>query len=156
MVAGNGQTIEALKHALAAAKSQSAQRHRNVKLSGITSQVDDREVVVTAEQYLEYERVFGKGERHPKDMEPTGDQLSAIVHLLDAGLPPYTDFSVCVWGPYGHRIEGKLKLQGVTIGRHGLIRTVELQGPPKSTNWLSLFNVLLTALVMTRAIYLGL
>ena len=100
MVAGNGQTIEALKHALAAAKSQSAQRHRNVKLSGITSQVDDREVVVTAEQYLEYERVFGKGERHSKDMEPTGDQLSAIVHLLDAGLPPYTDFSVCVCG--GH------------------------------------------------------
>jgi hypothetical protein len=98
VVAGNGQTIEALKQALAAAKSQSAQRHRNVKLSGITSQVDDREVVVTAEQYLEYERVFGKGERHPKDMEPTGDQLSAIVHLLDAGLPPYTDLCVCVGG----------------------------------------------------------
>ena len=35
MVAGNGQTIEALKQALAAAKSQSAQRHQNVKLSGI-------------------------------------------------------------------------------------------------------------------------
>ena len=167
VVAGKGQTVQSLRQQLAAAKAQSApptapapatSLQRKVKLSGITSQVDDTEIAITSEQqlvdmYLEYERVFGKGERPPKDMEPTGEQLSAVVHLLENGLPPYTDFAV--WGPYGHRIERKLKLQGVTIGRDGVIRTVELQGPPTITNWLASFNVLITALVMTKAIDLG-
>ena len=171
VVAGRGQTVENLRQQLATAKAAAKAQAsppapapatgsppRKVKLSGITSQVDDAEIALTSEQqlvdmYLEYERVFGKGERPSKDMEPTSEQLSAVMHLLQSGLPPYTDFAV--WGPYGHRIERKLKLQGVTIGRDGVIRTVELQGPPNITNWLASFNVLITALVMTKAIDLG-
>lgn len=38
-------------------------------------------------------------ERPSKDAEPTTEHLSAIQHLLDAGLPPYVDFAI--FGPYG-------------------------------------------------------
>lgn len=131
---------------------------RKVKLAGITSQVDNTEIKTVSEQdlidlYLEYERVYGQNERPQKDQEPTSDQLSAVIHLLKAGLPPYVDFAI--WGPYGHRIERKLKLQGVSIGRDGVLRTVEMHGPPNITSWLSSFNVLVTALVMTKAVDLG-
>lgn len=129
VAAGKGQTVEALRQALAAAQAAQAPAQvppatttttpRKIKLAGITSQVDDTEVAAATEQdlvsmYLEYERVFGRNERPQKDMEPTADQLSAVVHLLQSGLPPYTDFAI--WGPYGHRIERKLKLQGVILG----------------------------------------
>lgn len=168
VAAGRGQTVEALRLALAAAQAAqaaptaqppvTAAPPRKIKLAGITSQVDDTEVTVTSEKelvemYLEYERVYGKNERPQKDTEPTSDQLSAVQHLLQAGLPPYVDFAI--WGPYGHRIERKLKLQGFSIGRDGVLRTVELQGPPNITSWLASYNVLVTALVMTKAVDLG-
>eukprot|EP00438_Fugacium_kawagutii_P004946 Skav216518 [mRNA] locus=scaffold4485:69945:70436:- [translate_table: standard] len=101
--------------------------------------------------YLEYERVFGKNERPQKDMEPTSDQLSAIVHLLQSGLSPYTDFAI--WGPYGRSIDRKLKQPGVSTGRDGVLRTVEIQGLPNIANWPASYTVLLTALVMTKAVH---
>ena len=103
--------------------------------------------------YTEYERVYGPGERPPKDCEPTTEQISAIVHLLDNGLPPFADFAI--FGPYGHRIERKLKLSGVAIGRDGVIRQIELQGPPNIGTWLASYNVLTTILVMKKAVDLG-
>eukprot|EP00435_Cladocopium_sp_Y103_P045514 s2395_g13.t1 len=166
LVGGQGQTIQQMTASIAAAKAapaaptpaQASSPARKVKLTSVSSQVDDTEIKLLSEadlvaMYTEYERVYGAGERPSKDCEPTAEQISAIVHLLDSGLPPFADFAV--FGPYGHRIERKLKLSGVAIGRDGVIRQVELQGPPNIGVWLQSYNVLLTILVMRKAVDLG-
>ena len=58
---------------------------------------------------------YGAGERPRKDAEPTTEQLAAICHLLDNGLPPFADFAV--FGPHGHRLERKLKLSKMSSDR---------------------------------------
>lgn len=110
-------------HMPATVPTQSASTPRKVKLNSVSSQVDDTEVSLLNEaqlvaMYAEYERVNRLGESPPKDCEPTTEQISAIVHLLDNGLPPFADFAS--FSPYGHRIERKLKLSGVAIGRDGV------------------------------------
>ena len=159
-ICGGGETVESLKKAAAAAASTSGPSSptKKIKLSAIAAQGDDTEITLTNEQaivnmYLRYEQVFGKNERPSKDTEPTTEQLSVIQHLLDSGAPPYTDFAI--FGPYGHRIERKLRLSGVTIGRDGLLRNVEIAGPPTIGNWLASYHVLMNALVMTGAVDLG-
>ena len=166
LVGGCGQTIQQMTAAIAAAKAapatpgpaQTPSPARKVKLNAVASQVDDTEIKLLGESelvamYAEYERVYGAGERPAKDCEPTSEQISAIVHLLDSGLPPFADFAI--FGPYGHRIERKLKLSGVAIGRDGVIRQVELHGPPNIGTWLASYNVLMTILVMRKAVDLG-
>ena len=160
-ICGGGETVESLRMAaatVAAAATGPASPMKKIKLSAIAAQGDDTEIALTNEQaivnmYLRYEQVFGKNERPSKDAEPTTEQLSVIQHLLDSGSPPYTDFAI--FGPYGHRIERKLRLSGVTIGRDGLLRNVELAGPPTISNWLASYQVLMNALVMTGAVDLG-
>ena len=167
LVGGKGQTLEDMAKALAAAKAapmpasvpgQSTSTPRKVKLNSVSSQVGDKEVSLLNEaelvaMYTEYERVYGPGERPPKNCEPITEQIAAIVHLLDNGLSPFADF--VIFGPYGHRIERKLKLSGVAIGRDGVIRQIELQGPPNIGTWLASYNVLTTILVMKKAVDLG-
>eukprot|EP00435_Cladocopium_sp_Y103_P060722 s646_g22.t1 len=166
LVGGKGKTLEEMAKAAASATpapslpapAQSSSPVRKVKLTAVASQVDDTEVKVLSEadlvsMYAEYERVYGPGERPPKDCEPTTEQISALAHLLDNGLPPFADFAI--FGPYGHRIEKKLKLSGVAIGRDGVIRQVELQGPPNIGTWMASYNVLSTILVMRKAVDLG-
>ena len=167
LVGGQGQSVDELITALAKAKAApppppspaaAGTPDRKVKLSSVTSQVDDTEVNLLVEadlvsMYLEYEKVYGRGERPPKDAEPTGEQLAAITHLLKAGLPPYADFSI--FGPFGRRIERKVKLSGMSLGRDGVIRQIELHGPPNISAWIQSYNVLMTILVMSKAVDLG-
>ena len=167
LVGGQGQSIDELHAALAKATARppsvpsspaASSGDRKVKLNAVTSQVDDTEINLLTEtdlvnMYLEYEKVYGKGERPPKDAEPTGEQLAAIVHLLKVGMPPYADFAI--FGPYGRRIERKVKLSGMTLGRDGVIRQIEMQGPPNIASWILSYNVLMTILVMAKAVDLG-
>eukprot|EP00435_Cladocopium_sp_Y103_P030898 s1069_g7.t1 len=164
LVGGQGQTIDELRSAATRTTpgvpipSQSSSPARKVKLNSVVSQVDDTEVKLLTENeliemYAEYERVYGTGERPTKDCEPTTEQISSIAHLLDNGQPPFADFAI--FGPYGHRIERKLKLSGISIGRDGVIRQVELHGPPNIGTWLASYNVLMTILVMKKAVDLG-
>ena len=163
---GAGMTVEQLRSA--AAKSQAPQAatpssssptaSRKLKLSTITSQVDETEINVADEAfvmqcYVRYQQIFGKGEMPPKDTEPTGEQISAIRYLLDNDMPPYADFSV--YGPYSQRMQKRIKLSGVTISRDGVLRTVELQGPPTIAMWVSCYKVLANTLVMLNAVDLG-
>ena len=168
LVGGKGQSIEDLQNQLIAAKAaplglpppvaKAASPIRKVKMSSIASQVDDSEVSMMEESelvklYKEYESVYGPNERPPKDCEPTVEQISVVSHLLDSGLPPFTDFAL--FGPFGHRIERKVKLSGMTISRDGNLRQVELHGPPNIGTWMASYNVLMTILIMKKAVDLG-
>ena len=168
VIAGNGTTIEDLK-AMAAkasapppttptAAASSSAALRKVKLSAVLSQVDDSEIDVLDEKeilkgYLRYEAVYGKGERPPKDSEPTSEQIISIHHLVKQGHPPYADFAI--FGPYGHRLYKKIKLSGVTIGKDGTLRAVELHGPANIALWSQSYQVLVNTLVMLDTVDLG-
>lgn len=166
LIGGQGQTLAAMQSQIAASMAAppaapvttSTTNPRKFKMANIASQVDDTEVNVIGEteliqMYKEYERVYGPNERPPKDVEPTTEQISAISHLLDHGMPPFADFAL--FGPYGRRIERKVRLTGMTIGRDGNMRQVELHGPPNIGAWLASYNVLMTILVMKKAVDLG-
>ena len=163
LVGGKGRTLEELNKAIITATKAPPPTPtpapvsppvRKLKMSAIASQVDDTEFNLLAESemiklYAEYERVFGTGERPQKDCEPTLEQVSAVA--FDSNLPPFAIFK-----PFGHRMERKLKLSGMSIGRDGALRTIEVTGPPNIAAWLAWYNVLMTILVMKRAVDLGL
>ena len=166
LVGGKGQTLAEMQTYIAAAKAAPATptspaapvNLRKVKMTAVASQVADTEVNLIEESelvkmYKEYERVYGPNERPPKDAEPTSEQVSAIVRLLDNGLPPFASFAI--FGPYGRRIERKIKLTGMTIGRDGQMRQLELHGPPNIGAWIASYNVLMMILVMKKAVDLG-
>ena len=129
IVAGQGQTIEDLKRKAAAisttphgsaVSSGSTAAARKVKLSSVISQIDDTEILLADEKeilkaFARFEVVYGKGERIPKESEPTSEQITAVKHLLDQGSVPYVDFAI--FGPYGMHILKKVKLSGVMLGR---------------------------------------
>ena len=112
IIAGNGETIEDLKRKASAmtttpappSSPSTSAATRKIKLSSIVSQVDDTEILLDDEKeilkaFARYEVVYGKGERPPKESEPTTEQITAIRHLLDQGSVPYVDFAI--FGPYG-------------------------------------------------------
>ena len=164
LIAGTGETLESLKQKAAApaqapqATSLSSASARKIKLSSIISQVDDTEILLADEKeiikaFARYEVVYGKGDRPQNGTEPTGEQLSAVKHLLDNNCCPYTDFSI--FGPYGQRIYKRVKLSGFQIGRDGQLSTIELQGPSNITQWISCYTVLQNILIMLDAVDLG-
>ena len=140
------------------ASATSSAATRRIKMSAVISQVDDSEVYMMEEKeiikcYARYEAVYGLGERPSKDAEPTTEQLSCIGHLLAQGAPPYADFSV--FGPFGHRLMKRIKLNGLTIDRDGSLKSMELYGPSNLGIWLSSYTVLQTILIMQDAVDLG-
>ena len=136
---GAQMTVEQLRQAASklqttapAASQSSTSPQRKFKLSAVSLQVDETEIGIADEKslmacYSRYQLIFGKGEMPPKDTEPTGEQISAVKHLLESNVPPYVGFSV--YGPFAQRMQKRIKLSGVTLGRDGVLRSVELQGP---------------------------
>lgn len=167
VVVGKGETVADLKKkatasaaaaAAAASVASSVAAARKVKLSSVISQIDDTEVLLTDEKeilkaYARFEAVYGKGERPPKESEPTAEQITAIKHLLDQGACPYADFAI--FGPFGMRILKKVKLSGVVIGRDGSLKRQEFHGPANVAHWWSSYTVLQNILVMLDAVDLG-
>lgn len=161
--AGNGETLEQLRARANAAKAAPPapaipSGTRKLKMSAVASQIDESEFELAPETvlmqcYKRYESVYGKGERPSQDQEPTPEQVSAVMAILNRGSPPYVDFGV--WGPHGHRIMRKVRLSGLCIGRDGHLQTIELHGPPNIAVWESSFNVLSNTLVMLDAVDLG-
>lgn len=167
IVAGQGQTIEDLKRKAAAisttphgsaVSSGSTAAARKVKLSSVISQIDDTEILLADEKeilkaFARFEVVYGKGERIPKESEPTSEQITAVKHLLDQGSVPYVDFAI--FGPYGMRILKKVKLSGVMLGRDGSVKSQEFHGPANISHWIASYTVLQNVLVMLDAVDLG-
>ena len=122
---GQAKWVGHLCRLIAGLSPSSAASVRKIKLSSVISQIDDTEILLDEEKeilkaFARFEVVYGKGERPPKESEPTPEQITAIRRLLDQGSVPYCDFAI--FGPYGMRIMKKVKLSGVTLGRDGTVK----------------------------------
>ena len=65
--------------------------------------------------------------------EFTDNQLTAFKRRLDAGLSPACDYAVL--GPYGSRLERRMKFMGTLKDPSGHERTVEISGPDSLDTW---------------------
>ena len=81
------------------------------------------------------------------------DQFTALHSLLVKLLVPYVDFAI--WGPHHHRLLRKLKLQGLQMHAGGVLKELELVGPPNVEAWLECFRLLMTGLIGFKAVSLG-
>ena len=114
-----------------------------VKLSLTVDQTMDREVPKISEEkiseaYTRYKLKLGTLPS-PGD-EPTEDQLTAVDHLLNAGVPPYVDFSI--FGPFPLRLRKRLMLRGLALAGDGTVTRQEIYGPPSFDEWMRSYRVL--------------
>ena len=70
--------------------------------------------------------VYGTDPR-PEE-ECTGEQLTGVDFLLKRDCAPYVDFGV--WGPDRHRLLEKLRTTGLQLHASGVLKNIELSGPP--------------------------
>ncbi|CAE8651021.1 unnamed protein product, partial [Polarella glacialis] len=122
---------------------------RKLRLSSVVDQTLDADVVPLGQQaiqamFTDYETKFG-AEPHP-DVEPTGDQLSALSQLTKSGSVPYADFSV--FGPYGQRLLRKLVFVSFSLSPAGDWQRRELPGPPDFETWWRCWRVYKVALLL--------
>ena len=95
--------------------------------------------------------MYGRDPR-PEE-ECTADQLAAVDTLLKRDCAPYVDFGV--WGPNHRRLLQKLRNTGFQLHVGGVLRKVEMSGPPDVNAWSECYNLLSTALVGSCAVGLG-
>ena len=84
----------------------------------------------------------------PRDeIEPTADQIGALLQVLTAGQAPYADFSL--WGPRGKRALKKL-IHSAALYDPNTGKWVQknLRGPPSFETWLKSWNVFRVAMIM--------
>ena len=132
------------------------EEQRTIKLSQVLDQSsDDTAPVMSPEAvkafYAAYKAIFKR--LPPPAKECTVDQLSAVLFRLKSGVPQYADFSV--FGPYGSRLNRRLKMKGLQLRSDGELHTVEIVGPPGIHEWIKSFELLTTALVDFEAVSLG-
>ena len=95
--------------------------------------------------------VYGRDPR-PEE-ECTADQLTGVDTLLKRDIAPYVDFGI--WGPNHHRLLNKLRNTGLQLLVGGVLRHIEISGPPDFTSWSECYSLLPTALVGFNAVGLG-
>ena len=127
--------------------------NKKIKLSTTVDQSNDQECEILDEMRLKqaygaYSTIFKTLPEQGE--EPTIEQLSSILTLLNQGSPPYVDFSV--FGPHGYRIMRKLKLTGMQMFPGGEFKNIELSGPPTFYLWETIYTVLRVALIMLEAV----
>lgn len=125
---------------------------RKVKLSTVADQANDHEAeslsdIDVAAAYERYKKLTG-GPPAPHE-ELTHSQLTALSALLGGQGPPYVDFSV--WGPFGHRIQKKVKLTGLSLNSAGELHPLELFGPSDFESWDACYRVWRTGMLMLGA-----
>ena len=110
---------------------------KKVKLSSLVDPSAEAELVplsasaLTA-MFAKYEE--NRGGPPGVDVEPTLEQLSAVKQLVDAGAPPYVDFSL--FGPYGKRFLKKLTyIETLFQVSSGTWVRRELPGPSSYEAW---------------------
>ena len=119
-----------------------------VKLSTVLDQSSDAEV-----QLLPAETLFQKRSTYRMAMggDPlerhnfTDTQLSALSRRVAGGGVPYADFAV--WGPYGSRIERKMKFKSSFRDAAGNWRIVECPGPATFEVWEECWEVFKAAAI---------
>ena len=103
------------------------------------TQIEESEI---ARLYQEYSIKFGA---HPApEVDPTGDQLSALMQLIRAQALPYVDLSI--WGPFG-LVYTSYILNAAT----GEWSKKEAPGPPNITAWERGFRTFKCAMLLIQA-----
>ena len=82
---------------------------------------------------------------HP-DEEPSGEQLSALKHIVDAGAAPTVDFAVFV--PHPGRNKKQNLFAGTVLNASGAPQRVEIRGPDSLASWKASWQVFRTAAIM--------
>ena len=120
VVAGIDEDSSRISSAPMAAEDRCSVKEEPVKLSQVLDQSwDDMAPALSSEAvkalYEAYKKIFER--LPPPAKECTVDQLSAVPFRLKSGVPPYADFSV--FGPYGSRLNRRLKLKGLQLRSDG-------------------------------------
>ena len=151
--------VEALKNKLALASASSAAvvsppgpAAKKIKLATFVDQTNDLEVAELGEKevmdaYLRFKK--STGGMPDQSEELTLEQLTSLHALLHGAGPPYVDFAV--WGPFGHRIAKKNRLQGVVLGPKGELVPTEVYGPSNYHDWEQCFRVWRSGMLMLGA-----
>ena len=135
---------------------------RKLKLKELVDQVHEEECDCMSEQqvltcFARWESVLGPNIDNksaiPVEAEPTAEQLSAVKHMIDLGINPYTDFGIV--GSHGNRLLKKVKLTGSHWNGEGELVRVEINGPATYQLWKSSWEVYQNVLVMLDAVDLG-
>jgi len=126
------------------------------KFNLVVDQTNDNEAEVLLDPaittlYSNYRMVTGG--LPPKDATPSIYQLTAIDELVRQLKVPYVDFSIFV--PNAMRHMKRNKLAGSVLGSDGRLQPIELYGPPNYDSWEKCYEVLATALLMTKAVSLS-
>ena len=122
---------------------------KRIKLATIVDQANDGEAgELTAEEvaraYDNYRKSQGGDPRPEEDL--TKDQLAGLKCLFASGSAPYVDLAV--WGPYGLRMQKKLRMSGLIMGAGGQLVQTQLYGPPNVEEWLAGWTVFKTGAIM--------
>ena len=120
----------------AAAQPSQGQGSRLIKLATVIDQASDREIPPLGDDAVEkFYEVFrdrmGHNPRPEEDITP--EQLAGLQALFESGAAPYVDLSI--WGPFGHRIQRKLKLSGMVMGPVGVLQNLQFHGQRNVENW---------------------
>ena len=141
---GAGQTPPGL----AAGTSLPPNPLHKVKLSSVLDQVSDAEVQllpadVIAEKRQNYRSITGGDPLERCNF--TDAQLSALSQKVSGGGVPYADFAV--WGPYGSRIEKRMKFRSSFLDVGGEWKTIEVPGPASFEVWEECWEVFQAAAI---------
>ena len=110
---------------------------KRVKLSSLVDPTAEAELVpltslALREMFARYEE--DRGGPPGVEVEPTLEQLSAVKQLVDAGSPPYVDFSL--FGPHGRRFMRRLTyIESMYQVSSGTWVRRELPGPDNFEAW---------------------
>ena len=139
--------------ASSAAASAPVAKTGMTKMSMVVDQGLDDEVPTVKEvdfvaAYAKYETKMGGPPA--EDKEPSIEQFTGVLHLLNLQAPPYVDFSI--FGPHSIRLRKRMKLGGFHITQNGTFEKCELYGPATFTDWMKSYRVLSTVLIMLEAV----
>ena len=122
-----------------------------IKLSQVIDQGKEMEVpLLEAEAINEYRAVYSVlyGDNPMESCEVTDAQLTALHYLITNGLPPYADFGV--WGPYGTRVERRMRFKSRVLDSSGQWTQHEAPGPDCIESWRKCWKVFVVAATMLK------
>ena len=101
-----------------------------IKLSSVLDQVSDAEVQLLSPEVIldkrnNYRIITGGDPLEQCNF--TDAQLSALSQRVAGGGVPYADFAV--WGPYGSRIEKRMRFRSPYLDTGGQWKSIEVPGP---------------------------
>ena len=107
-----------------------------IKLSSVLDQVSDAEVQLLSPEVIldkrnNYRIITGGDPLEQCNF--TDAQLSALSQRVAGGGVPYADFAV--WGPYGSRIEKRMRFRSSYLDTGGQWKSIEVPGPSSFSVW---------------------